>query len=264
MIDVHAPHEATHTWTDFFIHIATIVVGLFIAIGLEQTVEAIHHHHQREYLEQQMRTESENNLSLVATQVDFENQLLKYLTACTHALETAPLQSGEYVVTLPANNVQLPVDAHGMLISPSRGTWTVAKAAGTVALLPAETAKIYARLDLAAEFEQAAEIDSSLQARYLASARIRDGAYEDTASPLHLTPAKRDDLLFAFSRDREDTSMFLFRLALFQGALHAVLDGARSLEEMYRYQGRAAASSTGRPSLPLMQHPAGPFNPAAR
>lgn len=28
MLDVHPPHEATHTWTDFFIHIATIVVGL--------------------------------------------------------------------------------------------------------------------------------------------------------------------------------------------------------------------------------------------
>ena len=28
MLDVHAPHEAVHTWRDFFIHIATIVVGL--------------------------------------------------------------------------------------------------------------------------------------------------------------------------------------------------------------------------------------------
>ena len=35
MIDVHPPHKPTHTWTDFFIHIATICVGLIIAIGLE-------------------------------------------------------------------------------------------------------------------------------------------------------------------------------------------------------------------------------------
>jgi hypothetical protein len=46
MIDVHPPHKATHSWTDFFIHIATIVVGLLIAIGLEQTVEWVHHRHQ--------------------------------------------------------------------------------------------------------------------------------------------------------------------------------------------------------------------------
>jgi hypothetical protein len=43
VLDVHAPHEAAHTWADFFIHIATIVVGLLIAIALEQTVEFFHH-----------------------------------------------------------------------------------------------------------------------------------------------------------------------------------------------------------------------------
>jgi len=46
MLDVHAPHQSVHTWKDFFIHIATIVVGLLIAIGLEQTVEHFHHRHQ--------------------------------------------------------------------------------------------------------------------------------------------------------------------------------------------------------------------------
>jgi|GEM_PF-3654432 len=28
MLDVHPPHEAAHTWRDFFIHIVTIVLGL--------------------------------------------------------------------------------------------------------------------------------------------------------------------------------------------------------------------------------------------
>jgi hypothetical protein len=46
MLDVHAPHETIHTWKDFFIHIATIVIGLLIAVGLEQTVEYFHHRHQ--------------------------------------------------------------------------------------------------------------------------------------------------------------------------------------------------------------------------
>ena len=43
ILDVHPPHEAVHTWKDFFIHIITIVIGLLIAIGLEQTVERFHH-----------------------------------------------------------------------------------------------------------------------------------------------------------------------------------------------------------------------------
>ena len=50
MLDVHPPHHAANTWRDFLIHIATIVIGLLIAVGLEQTVEAIHHRHQRHQL----------------------------------------------------------------------------------------------------------------------------------------------------------------------------------------------------------------------
>ena len=46
MLDVHPPEHAAHSWRDFFIHIATIVVGLLIAVGIEQTVEWIHHRHQ--------------------------------------------------------------------------------------------------------------------------------------------------------------------------------------------------------------------------
>jgi len=61
MLDVHAPHATAHTWTDFFIHIATIVVGLFIAVGLEQSVEFFHHRHQiaetKEALRQRVRVQ---------------------------------------------------------------------------------------------------------------------------------------------------------------------------------------------------------------
>src|SRR6201987_5542346 len=57
MTDVHPPHPAASTWRDFFIHIATIVIGLLIAIGLEQTVEFFHHrelaNHAREMLTQE-------------------------------------------------------------------------------------------------------------------------------------------------------------------------------------------------------------------
>ena len=42
-LDVHPAHHAATTWRDFFIHIATIVLGLLIAVGLEQRVEHFHH-----------------------------------------------------------------------------------------------------------------------------------------------------------------------------------------------------------------------------
>src|ERR1700722_8066547 len=55
MLDVHAPHESIQTWENFFIHIATIVIRLFIPVGIEQTVEVFHHRHLSEQLEEQMR-----------------------------------------------------------------------------------------------------------------------------------------------------------------------------------------------------------------
>jgi hypothetical protein len=45
MLDVHPPHEPIHGWRDFLLHIATITIGLLIALALEAGVEAIHHHH---------------------------------------------------------------------------------------------------------------------------------------------------------------------------------------------------------------------------
>jgi hypothetical protein len=61
MLDVHPPHEAAHTWKDFFIHIATIVIGLIIAVGLEQTVEFLHHRHQIHVARERIREEARVN-----------------------------------------------------------------------------------------------------------------------------------------------------------------------------------------------------------
>src|ERR1019366_10434559 len=61
MLDVHAPHEPIHTWKSFFIHIATIVIGLFIAVGLEQTVEFFHHLHQVSETREALRVERSSN-----------------------------------------------------------------------------------------------------------------------------------------------------------------------------------------------------------
>ena len=62
MLDVHpAPHAAS-TWRDFFIHIATIVLGLLIAVGLEQTVEYINHRREIAETREALRVEREDNI----------------------------------------------------------------------------------------------------------------------------------------------------------------------------------------------------------
>ena len=71
MLDVHPPHEAVHSWKDFFIHIATIVIGLLIAIGLEQTVEFFHHRHQVQELREALKQERDENRKLFIRNVAY-------------------------------------------------------------------------------------------------------------------------------------------------------------------------------------------------
>jgi hypothetical protein len=242
MLDIHPPEHAVHTLRDFFIHIATICVGLLIAIALEQGVESLHHHHQREYLEDQMHTESEQNLDLVRAQILFSVQRRAYLNDSIRALQAARPSGGQLIVTLPLDTVSMPASSQGLLISPSRGTWTVAKAAGTVALLPADTARVYARLDLCDEFEQQAENALGDTAAALASARLKDHAIGN-GHPLHLTQPQVDDLIKAFSDASEATANFHFhfRLVVLEGALEAIVANASTLQQMYPYQVRSIA-----------------------
>ncbi len=65
MLDVHPPHHAASTWRDFFIHIATIVIGLLITVALEQTVEAVRHSIERHELIQDFRRECEANNKMI-------------------------------------------------------------------------------------------------------------------------------------------------------------------------------------------------------
>jgi len=62
MLEVHPPHETAHSWKDFLLHIATICVGLLIAVALEQTVEAVHRAGERRELREELVHESEQML----------------------------------------------------------------------------------------------------------------------------------------------------------------------------------------------------------
>ncbi len=61
MLDVHAPEHGIHGMRDFFVHLLTITAGLLIAIALEQSVEALHHRHQRIEAEAVIRQELREN-----------------------------------------------------------------------------------------------------------------------------------------------------------------------------------------------------------
>jgi hypothetical protein len=62
MLDVHPPHEPINSWKGFILHISTIVIGLLIAVGLEQTVEYFHHQHEVREAREALAAEHEENV----------------------------------------------------------------------------------------------------------------------------------------------------------------------------------------------------------
>src|SRR6185312_13999432 len=63
LVDVHPSHGPIHSWRDFFIHLATITIGLLIALGLEGYVEWVHHRHLLHEAESSLREEIRGNAS---------------------------------------------------------------------------------------------------------------------------------------------------------------------------------------------------------
>ena len=125
MLDVHPPHAPTHTWRDFLIHIATIVIGLLIAIGLEQTVEAVHRHHVRDELRQALEDDGRINL-------DFATRDLTWAGVDkAWALQQAVKVEGSE----PSGPSSVDLEPKGRILVPNTGVWLSARANGDVRLL---------------------------------------------------------------------------------------------------------------------------------
>ena len=61
MLDIHPPQHAIHGVRDFLLHLLTITVGLLIALGLENAVEALHHRNLRKEAQIILHQEIQNN-----------------------------------------------------------------------------------------------------------------------------------------------------------------------------------------------------------
>jgi len=220
MLDVHAPHHAS-TWRDFFIHITTICVGLLIAVGLEQTVEAVHHHHQRERLLLSLDHDTRATLQdadfaaaerlrrMQWTQVRIEQ--VRAALSSRKPLATAAPQKSAFI-TVPADPA-----------------WEAARASGMIPL--------FSQGEIAAYSEVADVIGRArprLDAEHNAHSKRRDfekryeSVSEDAKANYRLeSPADLQtylDLLLAEQSAIEDSR---FITAVIRGAEAAILEGAR-------------------------------------
>jgi hypothetical protein len=127
MLDVHPAPHAAHTWREFFIHIATIVLGLLIAIALEQTVEYFHHRHQLHRLEEALQKSSEANKEYIKDNIAMTQSIMDWAMGQAAALEHAGPTASLTLRRMPVAE----------LYAPDTGVWLAAKANGQAGLLSA-------------------------------------------------------------------------------------------------------------------------------
>jgi hypothetical protein len=129
MLDVHPAHHAASTWRDFFIHIATIVLGLLIAVSLEQTVEYIHHRRELTQARRELSDEKAVNVERFRKSAASFRASSLYLKTY---LATLRQSIKDPKVPLPALDVRI------NFVYGQHTAWDTAQREGALALMPSE------------------------------------------------------------------------------------------------------------------------------
>ncbi|HEX5283105.1 MAG TPA: hypothetical protein VFW30_03215 [Bryocella sp.] len=233
MIDVHAPHGSTHTLKDFLIHMTAICLGLLIAIALEQSVEYIHHSHERNNLRDDLRAQAEEQIRLL-----HQNQLV---CAESVAWSRAILEAGRHAT--PAGGFVtyvLPSRKGGPSLQVlANGVWTAAKSSGGIALLSRDEIVTWDQIDYLAQITDKSFQDREVALQKLYGLLDRTDSSAAPGATVHLTTADRDEQVRDLGSLIEATWMIERNSALWEGADQAVLHGATTSSAMTAYEGRA-------------------------
>ena len=68
-MEVHPPHAPIHSIKEFMVHLLAITIGLLIALGLESSVEWVHHRHLARDARENILKEVRANRQMVARQL---------------------------------------------------------------------------------------------------------------------------------------------------------------------------------------------------
>jgi hypothetical protein len=148
VIDVHPPHERIHGWRDFFLHLATITIGLLIALSLEGLVEWQHHRHLVHEAEASLYAEIKSNESgLASVLADVRKQ------QATLKQDVVVL---DQLIKDPKSNTNQQMTIQFRIVGFDDVSWKTAQNTGALAYMPYARAQEYAQIyDLQGELDVA-------------------------------------------------------------------------------------------------------------
>ena len=138
MLDVHPPDHSLHGWRDFLVHLATITIGLLIALSLEGCVEWQHHRHLVHEAEASLRGEIQRNAAGLQETLDDvrkEQEVLQQDVAVLKRIIANP--------KVP-NKEDMEINFH--LKSFDDVSWKTAQSTGAFSYMPYERAQEYSAI----------------------------------------------------------------------------------------------------------------------
>jgi hypothetical protein len=233
-MEVHAPHHPLNTWRDFWIHLGTITVGLLIALSMEQGVEWMHRDHERHALERELHDEGEHNQATL--KMDFERMAaLKGSLVGWHRGVDEAVARGGGLDDLPGQGASA-----GTVALPSAAMWDSAKASGRVGLLSDEQTAVYAFLYQQEERLRTQEKDwtavsvekQELERRFERS--FEEAGKDGVPDFSRMSVEDLKSYSTVLNREIAEVDEMVVLLHYFDAVNRAVLDGARSQEDVVR------------------------------
>jgi hypothetical protein len=236
MIDIHDAHHAASTWKEFFIHIATIVLGLVIAVGLENTVEYFHRQSERRQLEDDLRIEADGRIPDFVANIKSQVAREEWCRAVLERGRAAAVSGGFVTFVIP-DRPPFPSS-----LRPENGTWPAAEASGRVAVLPKQEVEGWDLVDYYARRSDRTMDDLATSSHDFHAVADRLGISVAPGATVRVTPAERDELMRSLATLSEREKAFTLTVVDWQGTSDGATHGASTDAQMQSYIQRAYAA----------------------
>jgi hypothetical protein len=138
VIEVHPPEEPLRGWRDFLIHLATITIGLLIALSLEGCVEFWHHRSLVHEAEESMQVEIRANAKELQGALDDVRKEQEYLSQDIAVMKK--------IIAHPNETNREDLTINFRIRGFNNVSWKTAESTGALSYMPYERAKEYSNL----------------------------------------------------------------------------------------------------------------------